>query len=436
MALLYQFNGITSILYPYYTPLAFPHSLFYFPNGTPIIKNCIIVDEYSVNITLNEPFSPFLSLLTASSCSIISPDYHSQTEYIDLYWGDLIGTGPFQFDMYVDDTEVRFSRWDRYWRTGPYYEELVFSIINDQTTRSQALLAGEIDFAQNIYPIEACPQIKIVSTGTDLIYRYMGFNNKLINRTLREALSFAYNYSHMIDVIMLGNAERGCPAVPSGMPGHNASVQSNLPYMNITRARMLMQQMGYGVWWDVDYPGLDESYWNNASFATEIFGAPLNLTSIAGGSISINHKLNELASKNWQLIGIDTTDLVLAYSDWLEDLQNKSDYIQVWYAGWSPLDYFDAYNILDPLFNPQSSYNFGQVDIPLVNELLHNASIESEISERNEIYQRIQYILFQKEFVHMPLWASYQYTVHAAYLKNVPYSPLDRFYAWPIYELS
>jgi len=428
------FTNSTGLL-PYYTPLASPSSLFNLPNGTSIIKNCIIVSEYSVNITLNEPFGPFLSFLSAPFCSIISPDYHSQTEYIDLYWGDLIGTGPFQFDRYIDDMEVRFSRWDRYWRTGSYYEELVFSIIIDQTTRSQALLAGVIDFAQdfpqNIYPIEAYPQIKIVSTGTDLIYWHMGFNNKLINRTLREALSFAYNYSHVIDVLKLGDAERGCPAVPKVMLGHNASVQSNLPYMNITRARILMQQMGYGVGWDVEYPGLDEFSWNGASFATEIFGAPLKLNLIIGSYI--NQELNELASENWKLIGIDTFEAAFTWNEFLEYGENDPDFLQVWYAGWAP-DYFDAYNMLDSLFNPYALYNFGQVDIPLVNELLHNATIETEISKRIEIYQHIQYILFQKEFVHMPLWTSFQYTVHASNLKNVPYNSLDRFYAWPIYE--
>ena len=428
------FTNSTGLL-PYYTHIASPSSLFNLPNGTAIIKNCIIVSEYSVNITLNEPFGPFLSFLSAPFCSIISPYYHSQTEYIELYWGDLIGTGPFQFDSYIEDIEVRFSRWDRYWRTGPYYEELVFSIIWDQTTRCQALFAGNIDFIQDfpqsVYPIEEYPQIKIVATGTDLIYWHMGFNNELVNRTLREALSFAFNYSHVIDVIRLGNSERGCPAVPSGMPGHNASVQSNLPYMNITRARMIMQQIGYGLGWDVGYPGLDESYWNSASFATEIFGAPLKLNLIEGNYV--NQELNELATENWQLIGIDTFDAELTWYDFIEYIENDPDYIQVWYAGWAP-DYFDAYNMLDALFNPQALYNIGQVDIPLVNELLHNASIETEISERNEIYERLQYILFQKEFVHMPLWASYQYTVHASYLKNVPYSQSDQFYAWPIYE--
>jgi len=428
------FTNSTGLL-PYYTPLASPSSLFNLPNGTSIIKNCIIVSEYSVNITLNEPFGPFLSFLSAPFCSIISPNYHSQTEYIDLYWGDLIGTGPFQFDRYIDDIEVRFSRWDRYWRTGSYYEELVFSIIMNQATRSQALLAGEIDFAQdfpqNIYPIELYPQIKIVATGTDLIYWHMGFNNKLINRTLREALSFAYNYSHVIDVLRLGDAERGCPAVPKGMLGHNASVQSNLPYMNITRARMLMQQMGYGVGWDVEYPGLDEFSWNGASFATEIFGAPLKLNLIIGSYIS--QELNELAFENWKLIGIDTFEAEFTWNEFLEYGENDPDFLQIWYAGWAP-DYFDAYNMLDSLFNPYALYNFGQVDISLVNELLHNASIETEISKRIEIYQHIQYILFQKEFVHMPLWTSYKYTVHASNLKNVPYNSLDRFYAWPIYE--
>ncbi|MCJ7651172.1 MAG: ABC transporter substrate-binding protein, partial [Candidatus Lokiarchaeota archaeon] len=77
------FTNSTGLL-PYYTPLASPSSLFNLPNGTSIIKNCIIVSEYSVNITLNEPFGPFLSFLSAPFCGIISPYSHSQTEYIDL----------------------------------------------------------------------------------------------------------------------------------------------------------------------------------------------------------------------------------------------------------------------------------------------------------------------------------------------------------------
>ena len=417
--------------------LAYPSSLFYFLDGSPIFSHCDVVDEFTVNITLNKPFGPFLSLLTAPFCSIISPHSHSQSQYIDLYEGDLIGTGPFLFERYVPSIQVDFTRWTGYWRMPAYYEKVILEFFGDQESLTQALITGGVDidlnFPQGVYPIEEYQGIKFVKSGTDLAYYYMGFNNQKINRTVREALSFAFNYTHAIKVIKSGNAERGCPAVPQSMPGHNASVQSNLPQMNISRARILMQEMGYGLGWDVSYPGLDESSWKSAHFASDLLGTPLKLNLIM--IYSINEQLNELATQWWQLIGINTAIEEFDWSDYLFYINNDPDHFHVWFSGWAP-DYPEPYNMLDPLFAPGSPFNIGQVNILLVNELLHNASLEMDLTSRLNIYQRIQYILFEREFVHMPLWANYQYTVHAAHLKSVPYNSLDRLYVYPIYEFQ
>ena len=423
-------------LLEYSSQLAYPSSMFFFIDGTPIISHCDVVDEFIVNITLNRPFGPFVSLLSAPFCSMISPYSHSQTQYINLLDGVLIGTGPFSFNYYLPNVRISFSRWTGYWRMPSFYERLFLEFFSDQQSSSQALFEGTIDIDLNFPPIviiEEFYRIKLVRSGTDLTYWYMGFNNQKINRTLREALSFAFNYTRAIESIKSGNAERGCPAVPQGMAGHNSSVQSNLPQINITHARLLMQEMGYGVGWDVDYPGLDESSWNNACFATDLFGTPLKLNLNLGSSI--NALLNELATECWRLIGIDITVEIMDRYDFLSYCLNEPEHFDVWYVGWAP-DYPEPYNMLEPLFALGSTFNIGQVNISLVNELLYNASLETDLNSRLNLYQRIQYILFEKEFVHMPLWANYQYTAHASYLKGVPYNSLDRFYAYPIYEFQ
>ncbi|GAH43130.1 unnamed protein product, partial [marine sediment metagenome] len=208
----------------------------------------------------------------------------------------------------------------------------------------------------------ADPEIHVELSGQDLIYWYLGFNNLMINRTWREALSYAYNYSYVVEEILNGEATRAHPAVPAVYPGHNASVQANLPTMDISYARSIMQSMGFGVGWDTTYPGTNEADWASESFASSNFGGPLELNLIFGNSR--NADINALASTMWQLIGIDTTEIVRNFFDFLTLGWTTPNDLQIWHVGWGP-DYPDAYNMLNPVFNPNSIDNFGQVNISM-----------------------------------------------------------------------
>jgi peptide/nickel transport system substrate-binding protein len=415
---------------------AFPSTLYYHPDGTPIINSSVVNSEYNVSIILNKPFGPFLPLLGYASNSIISPASVGQDEYIDLTTGDLVGTGPFVYDYYRTDIEVRMSRWGRYWRTGAFFEKVVFSIIEDDSTRNLAMLDQNVDFLIGvedtlIAEFDANPDIAMNQFGTDLLYWYIAFNNNLINVTFREALSYAYNYSYIIEEIQLGQAERGCPAVPQGMPGHNASVQANLPTFNIPYARSVMQSMGFGTGWDASYPGTHEANWLAATFATDILGHPLKLNLHSGSNT--NRRLNDLAFANWALIGVDTQEETLDWTVFLDYGESDPDHLEVWYVGWGP-DYLDAFNMLDPLFNPASASNFGQIDIAEVTAALTAAIAEPDFATRNEYYEKCQYLLYEKNFVHMPLWATYQQFVHEIELEDYPYNTLGNLYVWPAYR--
>jgi ABC-type transport system substrate-binding protein len=88
-------TNVTGTLPDFMEP-AVPSILWAFQNGTGIMKQIDIVNEYNITIYLNGPFSPFLDLLSFSSSQLISPTSHSQSDYIDLTTGDLIGTGPLE----------------------------------------------------------------------------------------------------------------------------------------------------------------------------------------------------------------------------------------------------------------------------------------------------------------------------------------------------
>ncbi|GAG99057.1 unnamed protein product, partial [marine sediment metagenome] len=252
------------------------------PDNTPIIDSCTVNDIYNLTISLTQPFGHFIEFLCFEANSIISPFSHSATDYIDLSSGDLIGTGPFTYLHFIPGVELKFERFDSYWRGPSEIETLIFTIITDFTARNFALLSQDVHmingYDTTLLPtFLADPDIHVESLGTDLLYFYLGFNNLMINRTWREALSYAYNYTYVTENIMNGEASRGCPAVPQAMQGHNASVQANLPTMDIPYARSIMQSMGFGVGWDTAYPGTDEANWASASFATLNFGSSLEL---------------------------------------------------------------------------------------------------------------------------------------------------------------
>jgi ABC-type transport system substrate-binding protein len=415
------------------TQEAYPSILYFFPDNTPIINSCTVNDIYNLTISLTQPFAPFIEFLSFEANSIISPFSHSPIEYIDLYSGDLIGTGPFTFTQFIPDTEVMFERFELYWRGPSEIATLLFVIEYNSNTRNNMLLAREVHIIKGynnalLPTFVADPEIHVEFLGTDLNYWYLGFNNFMINRTWREALSYAFNYTYVIENICNEEATRGYPAVPTTMPGHNASVQANLPTMNITYARTIMQSMGFGIGLDTAYPGTNEAEWASASFASLNFGGPLELNAIEDNNR--NADINSLASFTWQLIGVDTIEIERTFGDLLNIGYNTPNDLHIWYLGWGP-DYIEAYNMLHPLFSSNSDSNFGQVDIPLVNSLLSDAANEIDIPTRLAIYEQLQYILFLQEFVHMSLFADYKYVVHLTNLLNFPYHQLNAFYFYP-----
>jgi ABC-type transport system substrate-binding protein len=192
--------------------------------------------------------------------------------------------------------------------------------------------------------------------------------------------------------------------------------------MDIPYARSIMQSMGFGIGWDTTYPGINEGDWASASFASSNFGGPLELNAIINNIR--NADINSLASNMWELIGVDTIEIERTFEDFINLGFNSPNDLHIWYVGWAP-DYVEAYNMLNPLFNPNSDSNFGQVDIPTVNSLLSDAAIETDILTRLAIYEHLQYILFLQEFVHMPLIANYKYAVHLTTLLDFPYNQLN-----------
>jgi peptide/nickel transport system substrate-binding protein len=127
---------------------ALPSSLYYLNNGTFLFNHFEVPSKYNFTIYLNSQFNALLDLLTYIPTCICSPSSTPTNRYIDMASEKLVGTGPFKYMYYRRNSEVRLERWERYWRTNPYFEEVVFKITKDPIARMNAMLGGQFDYIE------------------------------------------------------------------------------------------------------------------------------------------------------------------------------------------------------------------------------------------------------------------------------------------------
>ena len=390
-------------------------SLYKFPNGIPIVNNVTDNADNTVTFFLNGPYVPFASLLCFSASYIQSPTYITSLSntYINTASGDIVGTGPFVYDSYEAGVEVLFHAFDDYWKGKANITELVFSEIVDDNARNNALLSGDIHFLSNpsatmLDTFKTNPNITVLDTGKkSAVTSYLGMNNNLINRTFREAISYSINYSYILDVLRSGTADRMRSPIPEGILFSNTTF--NVPILNLTHARLVMQSMGFGVGFNIS----DDTEWINQN-ATSPF-AIFNYTYNIGNSF--REDVLVLLQYNLAKIGIAVTDAGGTWGDFVYSLLERNgrhrNQLELYFLGWGP-DYNDPSNFINPLFTNRSiasngvQYNGylaaiedGRDPFALndnVQLLMEAAIIETNSVQREQIYDRIQELLIERDF--------------------------------------
>ncbi|MBV6286120.1 ABC transporter substrate-binding protein [Pseudomonas aegrilactucae] len=133
-----------------------------------------IVDEYTFEARLREPYSPFLDVLAQSWLSMLSPRQILQAP--KSIAEHPIGTGPFVLESYTREQSLTFVKRKGYhWAPAvtrhsgeAYLDRIELSIIPEPMIRFSALESGQSDFtvdapAQNAKAIRANPDLRMHS---------------------------------------------------------------------------------------------------------------------------------------------------------------------------------------------------------------------------------------------------------------------------------
>src|SRR5215211_8971195 len=117
------------------------------------IESVDVVDEYTVRVTLSEPFAPFLAVLTDRAGIIASPKAIEENN--GRISKDPVGTGPFKFVERVRGDHITVKKNPDYWREGlPKLDKIIYKGITDENVQYQNLQSGELDLIDSIPLVE------------------------------------------------------------------------------------------------------------------------------------------------------------------------------------------------------------------------------------------------------------------------------------------
>ena len=200
------------------------------------------------------------------------------------------GTGPYILVDREPGTRTTMRRNDLYWGRGEVpleISEIVFRPIPDHDARIAALLAGEIDFVQDV-PVKDIPRLQAargirVNVGPENRSIFLGLNvgarelasssirgrNPLADRRVREAFNLAIDREAIHRDVMRGQSVPSGIIVPPSSIGYTKELDRPPPF-DVTRARRLMADSGYGSGFSVALHCSNDRYVNDAELCRAI----------------------------------------------------------------------------------------------------------------------------------------------------------------------
>jgi len=434
----------TGYLNPHIQRVTRTASLYEFPDGTPIIDHFTKISLLEFDIFLNSPFSDLLDIYAYVCGNMLSPTAHAaQTHRFITLQENLVGTGPYIFDEYNANTDVIFSKNKYYegppgWSEPVYFDKLIFSIIDDDTSRNFAMLAGDIDWLQTVDPdfyddFQSSPYITFhESEIPGFEFSHIVMNHNKINTTWRKAISYAINYTYIISDYQNNTVLRAYgPISPAFGAYYKKDLDVIAPYMNYSIARQTILD---GLGSDARIAGLtateyredpiNDADWNNAGLLT------INYSGLAEDVFYFDMYLK---LQLWLTrIGLNVTNGLTSLNYYFKLLHDftKNEIELIW-AEWVP-EYLSPMNQIQPLMSNISFLNFGQINDLQMEAWFVQWSLTTDFNERVELCHNISEYIVTVLYPHAYVYHPKVISIHAADLYNCPYNALGNFWAYPV----
>ncbi len=342
-----------------------------------------VIDNYTIQITLKEPFAGFDKILSHPSLGVYPK------EAFEKYGKNLgshpVGTGPFQLESFNED-KITLKRNDHYWKKDdfgnqlPFMSKVIMTYAKDKKSEFLAFRNSEVDLVLEI-PVEEVEHIlgtlieaqdgnnvkhKVESTSSMSIH-YIGLNNnseEFSNIDVRKAFNLAIDKNKIINESLEGEGYASLHGIVPEM-GNYPINKVNGYKINIEKAKSLMAKAGFPN--GKDFPEID-------FYVGGVEGSKTDRLAQA-----IVQQLKENLNVTLNIIRVNLAE---------RDEAVKNGVVKFWLEGWLA-DYPDPENFLSLLYK-NNKFNFNNEKFF---KCYDKSIVESNDEKRNKLYVECDQII-------------------------------------------
>lgn len=375
-----------------------------------------VIDEYTVKITLEFPYAPFIYCMAFWVAAIVSPSFveahggitnGAHNEYMDEH---TCGTGPFKMVEWEKLVSITLERNDDYWRTPAKLERVILRRVEETDTRIMDIEAGDADcvyWPTTVYDRvydkttkeSLIPDLRVVAELPTFRVMFLGFNLNMkpfddIN--IRRAFSWAFDYETFINEVVYGFGTQLQGPIPKGMFGHNDTLW--MYSYDPDKAKAI----------------LDDYAWTAENATIELFynsGNPVR----EKACMLLKDSVEGLG------LGIEIVVTPLIWADYLAKMRASA--LPIFFLGWAP-DYADPDNYVDPFCRSTGAFAFrvGYGD-PQMDDWIDAAKRETDPDRRIELYGKIQDKIME-DCVFIWCYQGTNFHVERTWVKGYYYNPM------------
>src|SRR3990172_5636189 len=209
-----------------------------------------VVDPLTVRITLQKPYSPFLSILADRAGMMVSPQAAQRLGRNMAR--EPVGTGPYKFIEKRPQERIVLEKFDRHWdSTAGNAQQIIYRPFTDENARLANLRAGELDIIDQVAPAEV-PKLKtdpVLKLSEIVGLEWQGMwiqveSGIFSNRGLRQALNATIDRHTLVRVVFGETAVPANGPFPPGMFTNSIPANSRIPERNLDLARQKLREGG------------------------------------------------------------------------------------------------------------------------------------------------------------------------------------------------
>ena len=353
---------------------------------TDTLEGVEVVDDYTIKVTLKEPFAGFLASISSPGVSIYDSEAtEAAGEQFGMDPAVTVGTGPFEFSSWSFNNQLVLTRNEDYWKGASKLPGVVIKIIPDTETQSMMFESGELDILDLDYAAdsvdrftETYPDQIVQGPRVGIVYFTMNFNKEPFQDVrVRKAVQMSIDRQAILDALYGGRGQVEQGIFPHGLIGFNPD-QEEIKY-DPEAAKALLAEAGYADGFDMEIAA-DSSASDTMTMALEIVSDQL-------AEVGIRAEI-----KNYD------------ESTWLET--RKSGELGSFMSTWSA-DYNDPDNFIYTFFGNEEKTKIRSINYPdteVMNRVAKARTIVNE-DERLAEYKALEEKIVHEDAAWVPMFS-------------------------------